>query len=170
MRSDGTTWSSPSLGCRHCYSSGTCAAQGADCFVQQMFDIVRAGTFQKALDSTQQITTANLMGTVPTAAFWVIFHDAWAFFSIGLPKLGVGILIIRIFRPQPWLRVSIMTLCVTLNVLAIVGFIITFAQCQPAAGQWDPFKHPETTCWKRNIQIIYSCTVGGTHYGILLVV
>lgn len=126
-----------------------------------MLDIVRMATLQKALSSTRHITNANLVETVPTAAFWVIFADAWASLSIALPKLGVGILLIRIFRPQPWLRASIMALCIALNVFAIVGFIITFAQCHPAEGQWDPFKHPDTTCWERSIQIIYSCTVGG---------
>ncbi|KAL8703544.1 MAG: hypothetical protein Q9201_003274 [Fulgogasparrea decipioides] len=126
-----------------------------------MLDIIRAAVFQKALDSTKKITTASLTKTVPTAAFWVVFTDAWAFLSIALPKLGVGILIIRIFRPQRWLRISILALCVALNILAIVGFIMTFVQCDPVAGQWDPFRYPQTQCWERSIQIIYSCTVGG---------
>lgn len=155
----------PSPGCnlRH---NGTTALRGmsqdADCFVQQVLDIIRAAVFQKALDSTKQINPANLSSTIPTAAFWVIFTDAWAFFSIALPKLGVGILLIRLFRPQRWLRVSITTLCVALNILAIVGFTITFVQCDPTVGQWDPFRYPQTRCWNRAVQIIYSCTVSGT--------
>ncbi|KAL9640461.1 MAG: hypothetical protein Q9164_000280 [Protoblastenia rupestris] len=129
--------------------------------ISWMLDIIRAAIFQKALNSTRQITPATMLETVPTAAFWVIFVDAWAFLSIALPKLGVGLLLIRLFRPQRWLKVSIITLCVALNISAIVGFIITFIQCDPAPGQWNPFQYPKTRCWKRAIQIIYSCTVGG---------
>ena len=110
-----------------------------------------AAAFQKALDSARQITAVDASGVIPTAAFWVIFTDAWAFFSIALPKLGVGILIIRIFRPQRWLNVSIMTLSVALNILAIVGFVLTFVQCDPVAGQWNPFQYPQTRCWNRDI-------------------
>lgn len=129
--------------------------------ISWMLDITRAAVFQKALSSTKRITPVNLPETVPTAAFWVIFTDAWAFFSIALPKLGVGILIIRLFRPQRWLKFSIMSLCVALNILAAVGFIITFVQCNPAAGQWDPYKYPQTRCWNRTVQIIYACSVSG---------
>lgn len=89
--------------------------------------------------------------------------DAWAFLSIALPKLSIGILIIRIFRPKRWLKASIMTLCVILNITAAVGFVITFVQCDPAAGQWNPFEHPQTRFWKRAVQIVYACTVSGTH-------
>ena len=150
---------------RYCHVSHT-PMQDANSFVKQVLDIIRAAAFQKALTSTRKITPDNLPDTVPTAAFWVIFTDAWAFLSIALPKLGIGILIIRIFRPQRWLRVSIMTLCITLNILAIVGFIITFVQCDPAAGQWDPWRYPQARCWKRDIQIIYSCTVSGMYLQI----
>ncbi|KAL8723380.1 MAG: hypothetical protein Q9225_000296 [Loekoesia sp. 1 TL-2023] len=130
--------------------------------VSWALNMVRAAVFQKALDSTRHISTANPTDSVSTAGFWVIFIDAWAFLSIALPKLGVSILIIRIFRPRQWLKASIFTLGVALNILAIVGFIITFVQCDPVAGQWNPFRYPQTHCWDRTIQVIYSCTVGGT--------
>ena len=160
---------SPSLGwVSHCDRTTAIRIrrQGADCFDQQILDIIRAVIFQKALESTKQISPANSPETVPTAAFWVILTDAWAFISIALPKLAVGILIIHLFRPQRWLKASIMTLCISLNVLAIVGFIITFAQCSPAAGQWNPFQYPQTRCWNRAVQIIYSCVVSGTYLKI----
>ena len=163
------TSSLPSLGYTLRHDSSTAQHTtliDADCFVQQVLDIIRAAVFQKALHSTEKIAPVDLPGTLPTAAFWVIFTDAWAFFSIALPKLGVGILIIRLFRPQRWLRLSILILCIALNILAIVGFTITFVQCDPAAGQWDPFQYPQTRCWNRAVQIIYSCTVSGTYLDI----
>ena len=161
----GVIWSFPSLGYAFRYDSVDMlhtTRQFADALLHKVLDIIRAAVFQKALDSTRKIAPANLPETLPAAAFWVIFTDAWAFLSIALPKLGIGLLIIRLFRPPRWLRISIMILCIALNVLAIVGFIITFVQCNPAAGQWDPFRNPQTRCWNRAVQIIYSCTVSGT--------
>ena len=169
MPSAGMTWSFSSPGCAPHHNSVASlhiASSSADDSIQQILAIVRAAAFRKALHSTEQITPANLPETVPTAAFRVIFTDAWAFFSIALPKLAIGILIVRVFRPQRWLKASIITLCVALNILAMVGFIITFLQCSPVAGQWDPFKYPRTRCWNRAVQIIYSCTVSGMYLDI----
>ena len=161
--------SSPSPGYTLYYdsSSATYATKYvADRFIHQALDITRAAVFQRAFTATNQINPADLPGTVPTAAFWMIFADAWPFLSIALPKLGVGILIIRLFRPQRWLKLSIIIHCITLNILAVVGFIITFAQCNPVAGQWNPFLYPQTSCWKRSVQIIYSCTLSGMYLNI----
>lgn len=129
--------------------------------VSWILNITRAAVYQKSLISTRRITPTNLPETVPTATFWAVFTGAWSFLSIVLPKLGIGILIIRIFRPHHWLKVSIITLCASLNILAIVGFIITFVQCNPVPGQWDPFRHPQTRCWNRDVQIVYAITVSG---------
>jgi hypothetical protein len=132
-----------------------------------MLNIVRAGVFQKALYAAEHIDMTNPAATIPVAAFWAIFTDTWVFLSIALPKFGVGILIIRIFIPRRWLHVSILCLCWSLNILAIVGFILIFVQCNPVAGQWDPFKHPETRCWNRSVGLIYACSVSGmffTHF------
>ena len=137
--------------------------KGADCFIKQILDVIRASVFQKTLESARQINHQNISQTVPTATFWIIFTDNFAFLSIALPKLGVGILIVRLFRPQRWLKNLILTLCSGLNILAIIGFIITYIQCDPVAGQWDPFAYPQTSCWNRAVQIIYSCAVGGTY-------
>jgi hypothetical protein len=104
---------------------------------------------------------SNPAATIPVAAFWVIFTDTWVFLSIALPKLGVGILIIRIFLPRRWLHVSILALCWTLNILAILGVILIFVQCNPIVGQWNPFKYPQTRCWHRSIALTYACSVSG---------
>ncbi|KAL8949401.1 MAG: hypothetical protein Q9222_004484 [Ikaeria aurantiellina] len=129
--------------------------------VSWVLAIVRAACFQTALNSARGLDLANLPGKVPTAAFWVIFTDAWSFFSIALPKLGIGMLIIRVFRPRRWLKRTILIFCVALNILALVGFILVFAQCDPVAGQWNPFDHPGTRCWDRAVQLIYACSVSG---------
>ncbi|KAL9619122.1 MAG: hypothetical protein Q9160_006211 [Pyrenula sp. 1 TL-2023] len=129
--------------------------------ISWILNISRAAFFQKGLDSTKHVRPDALPTTIPAAAFWIVFVDAWAFLSIALPKLGLGILIVRIFKPQSWLKITIMGLCITLNLLAIVGFIMTFVQCNPAAGQWDLFKHPQTRCWPRDVALIYACSVSG---------
>ena len=113
-------------------------------------------TFQLALSATRHIDPANLPQTVPTAVFWSLFTDSWAFLSVTLPKVGVAILLVRIFRPRPWVRATIMSMALGLFVVCIGGFIICFVQCNPVAGQWDPYQHPGTRCWPRNVQIDYS--------------
>lgn len=126
-----------------------------------IFAIVQAAIFQVALNAAKDLDTANLRGTVPPAAFWAILMNNWSFLSIELPKVCVAILIVRLFRPALWLQVVIWGLCATINVLAVVGFIITWVMCNPVAGQWDPYKYPTTKCWPRSIQITYACVLCG---------
>ncbi|KAJ5084749.1 hypothetical protein NUU61_009328 [Penicillium alfredii] len=126
-----------------------------------VFAIVQAAIFQKALDSAKELDPNDMPGTVPKAAFWAIMMNNWSFLSIELPKVAVAILITHLFRPALWVRISIWILCVTINVLAVVGFIITWVMCNPVAGQWDPFTYPQAQCWPRSIQITYACVLSG---------
>ncbi|KAF2811305.1 uncharacterized protein BDZ99DRAFT_569388 [Mytilinidion resinicola] len=124
--------------------------------VSWVFDVVRMVTFQLALSATRRVDPSNLPQTVPDATFWGLFTDAWAFLSVTLPKVGVAFLLIRIFRPKPWARATIMSLALGLFAVCIAGFFICFVQCNPIAGQWNPYKYPDTKCWPRNVQIIYA--------------
>ncbi|KAF2491169.1 hypothetical protein BU16DRAFT_595958 [Lophium mytilinum] len=122
----------------------------------KVFDVVRMVTFQIALSATSRVDTNNLPNTVPDATFWSVFTDAWSFLSVTLPKVGVAFLFIRIFRPKPWTRTIILSLALGLFAVCIAGFFICFVQCNPIAGQWNPYKYPETKCWPRDVQIIYA--------------
>jgi hypothetical protein len=113
-------------------------------------------TSQLALSATRRVHPSNLPQTVPIATFWSLFTDPWAFLSVTLPKFGAAFLLVRIFRPRGWVRATIMSMAMGLFVVCIAGFIICFVQCNPVAGQWDPYKHPERECWSRNVQINYS--------------
>src|ERR1700712_5196573 len=96
-------------------------------------------TFQLALSATRrvdQLDPASLPFTVPNATFWALFTDSWAFLSVTLPKVGVAILLIRIFQPRTWVRNVIMSSALGLFAICIAGFVICFVQCNPAAGQW----------------------------------
>lgn len=123
--------------------------------------MIRATTFQLAANATKRVTLDDFPGTVPSAAFWSIFTYTWSFISIALPKLGVGILINRVFRPARWIRMSIIIFCILLNVIAIIGLVITFVECSPVDGQWNPYKYRRVTCWNRDIQLIYVCILSG---------
>lgn len=101
------------------------------------------------------------MTLLSPAAFWALFTTSWGYVSTALPKLAVGILISRIFRPQQWLRVSIISYCIVLNILAVIVLIFSFAQCDPPAGQWDPFHHPNAHCRDKNIQLGLSTVTSG---------
>lgn len=123
--------------------------------------VVLAVSYQIALSTARKSTADDLPGTYPTPVFWALFTDAWAFLSICIPKLGVALLLSRMLRPKRWLKITMITYCIVLVILAIVGFIITFTQCSPVAGQWNPWKYPKTKCWNRNIQLEYAVTVSG---------
>jgi hypothetical protein len=126
---------------------------------QQCLNVVRMVSFQLALNATRLVDVndpANEPNTVPPAVFWALFTDSWSFLSITLPKISVAFLLIRIFQPQSWLKKTIMSMAVVLNVICVGGFIICFVQCNPVAGQWDPYRHPDTKCWPRDVQIDYA--------------
>ncbi|KXG47449.1 uncharacterized protein PGRI_013190 [Penicillium griseofulvum] len=125
------------------------------------FAIVQASVFQVALNAAKDLDATNLPVTVPKAAFWAIMSNNWSFLSIELPKVCIAILLVRLFRPALWLRIVIWGLCVTINVLAVVGFIITWVMCNPVAAQWNPYKYPTAKCWPRSIQITYACVLCG---------
>lgn len=96
------------------------------------------------------------MQTVPKATFWALFTDSWAFLSITLPKIAVALLLIRLFRPRKWIKNTLLGASIGLFIICVVGFIICFVQCNPVAGQWDPYTHPDVVCWPRDVQIIYA--------------
>ncbi|KAL2795456.1 hypothetical protein BJX66DRAFT_337015 [Aspergillus keveii] len=102
---------------------------------------------------------ARLPQTLPSAAFWVVFVDSWAYLSIGIPKLGIALMVCRIFRPRRSARLFVMTATIILNILASIGLILSYVQCSPAAGQFDRWKYPETRCWDSRIHLIYACVV-----------
>lgn len=118
-------------------------------------------TLQLAVNASLQVELANQPETFPAAAFWIVFTDAWAFFSIEIPKLGIGLMACRLFIPGRKVQIFVLTCCITLNLLSIVGFVITYVQCSPVASQFDPWKYPDGRCWDRAIQLIFACTMGG---------
>jgi len=130
--------------------------------ISWVLNVVRMVTFQLALNATRRVDVNNLSRTVPTATFWALFTDSWAFLSVTLPKVAVAFLLIRIFRPRPWVRTTILSMALGLFVVCIAGFIICFVQCNPVAGQWDPYKYPNAHCWPRNVQIDYALVGSST--------
>ncbi|KAF2662349.1 hypothetical protein K491DRAFT_175281 [Lophiostoma macrostomum CBS 122681] len=124
--------------------------------ISWMLDAVRMITFQLALDATRKLDPSNLPATVPRATFWSLFTDAWSFLSVTLPKVGVAILLVRIFRPRAWVHATILSAAIGVFVFCSVGFIICFVKCNPVPGQWDPYKYPHTKCWPQNVQIDYT--------------
>ncbi|OAK93510.1 hypothetical protein IQ06DRAFT_382835 [Phaeosphaeriaceae sp. SRC1lsM3a] len=130
-----------------------------------LLDLVRMVTFHLALVATKKVNAMDpnsLPSTVPTATFWSLFTDTWAFLSVTLPKVGVAFLLIRIFRPKAWLKTTILSVSIGLFAYCVVGFIISFVQCNPVAGQWDPYNYPNAKCWPRNVQIYYALVGSST--------
>ncbi|KAK7180425.1 hypothetical protein DPSP01_001799 [Paraphaeosphaeria sporulosa] len=124
--------------------------------ISWVLDVVRMVTFQLALSATRKVDLNDLAGTLPNASFWSLFTDAWSFLSVTSPKVGVAFLLVRIFRPRKWVANTILGMSIGLFIVCIAGFFICFVQCNPIAGQWDPYSHPKTKCWPRNVQVDYS--------------
>lgn len=99
---------------------------------------------------------SSLPNTVPTATFWALFTDSRAFLSCTVPKIGVAIMLVHIFRPRIWFKNAILGSAIGLVMFCIVGFVICFVQCNPVAGPWDPYKYPDVKCWPRDVQIDYA--------------
>ncbi|KAJ5182591.1 hypothetical protein N7492_000207 [Penicillium capsulatum] len=122
--------------------------------VSWAISISGAAFFQISVNRTHQvIADPTTPSKVSPAAFWALFTAAWGYVTVALPKLVVGILICRLFRPKPWLRTTIMTYCVIFNIISLLALIFSFTQCSPVAGQWDPFNHPDVHCWNKNVQL-----------------
>jgi hypothetical protein len=119
-------------------------------------------TFQLALTYTKKVTIPTIAETSPDATFWGLFTCAWAFISCTLPKVGVAVLLLRIFRPSQSARTAILVSVNVFFLYCFVGFFICFVQCTPMAGQWNPFKYPGTKCWPRNVQMIYALVGSST--------
>ncbi|KAJ5084028.1 hypothetical protein NUU61_008607 [Penicillium alfredii] len=130
--------------------------------ISWMLNICRASFLQTTLNTTHKVISApDVPALIASAAFWALFTSAWSYLTIALPKLGVGILICRLFRPQRWLRAAILTFCIVLSILAICVIIVSFKQCHPVAGQWNPFAHPDVRCWNPKIQLVLASTTTG---------
>lgn len=81
--------------------------------------------------------------------------------TIWLPKISVALLLSRLLQPKPWTKLMLI-------VPSVVGFVgggigsalITFLQCNPIAGQWDPERyHP--TCWDPSVMVDYNIPWAG---------
>ncbi|EEA22011.1 conserved hypothetical protein [Talaromyces marneffei ATCC 18224] len=73
--------------------------------------------------------------------------------AMWLPKISVALLLTRLLQPGPWTKGMLI-------VPSIIGFIgggicsaiVTFVQCNPVAGQWEPERyHP--TCWDPSVMV-----------------
>ena len=77
-----------------------------------------------------------------------------------LPKLAVALLLARVFTPQRAMNIVFITLASIQILFGVVVIIITFVQCNPIPGQWDPARfHPK--CWSPEVQINSSIGLGG---------
>lgn len=117
--------------------------------------------FQLAVSASLKTELNNEATTFPNAAFWIVFADAWSFLSIEAPKLGIGLMACRLFIPRRAVKWTVLGFCIALNLLAIVGVVITYVQCSPVQSQFNPAKYPGAKCWNRAIQLIFACTLSG---------
>ncbi|KAL4871706.1 hypothetical protein BDV12DRAFT_163612 [Aspergillus spectabilis] len=129
--------------------------------ISWMLNIVRAATLQKAINSVRNIDLSRAPDTVPPATFWASFTCVWTFVCLGIPKLGMALLVCRLFRPRRSVRLFVIISVSLLCVLGVVGFIIWYVQCDPVMGRFDRWRYPEARCWDPDIANIIACVLSG---------
>lgn len=120
---------------------------------------ISSNTMIHAIDTTT--TPSHLETTTVYALKLSIIAGAINPSTIWLPKISVALLLSRLLQPKPWTKVMLI-------VPSVVGFVaggigsalITFLQCNPVAGQWDPERyHP--TCWDPSVMVDYNIPWAG---------
>lgn len=130
----------------------------------QVLAVCRQAFYQHALQLIRHIDIDNPQATVPRTAFWLFFGDYWFCLSSPPPKVAIGILLIHLFNPRTWLRISIMALCLMLSVVGIVGFFICLFYCSPPQFQWDPYRYPNGTGWSESVITGYTFAFAGQFF------
>lgn len=121
---------------------------------------ISSNTMIHAMDTTTT-TPSHLETTTVYALKLSLIAGAINPNTIWLPKISVALLLSRLLQPKPWTKVMLI-------VPSVVGFVgggigsalITFLQCNPIAGQWDPERyHP--TCWDPSVMVDYNIPWAG---------
>ena len=97
---------------------------------------------------------------LPKAGKMNLIATALVIMDIVIPKLSIAILLVRLLSPKRAITATMITLALIGIALGISLVAITFLQCSPVAGQWNPEKyHPK--CWDPKVIIDYSFAGGG---------
>ncbi|OKL56464.1 hypothetical protein UA08_08134 [Talaromyces atroroseus] len=73
--------------------------------------------------------------------------------ALWFPKVSVALLLVRLMQPGKWVKIFfIVGPVLSLLLLCVPAVTITFVQCDPIPGQWDPERY-KPTCWRPNIAV-----------------
>ncbi|KUL84352.1 hypothetical protein ZTR_06332 [Talaromyces verruculosus] len=101
----------------------------------------------------------NMVVDLPFALKLALISVSLGINALFLPKISVALLLARLLRPSRWVKFILVSTSILAFILGVVGVILTFVQCDPIPGQWNPERyHP--TCWNPSIQENYSYFVG----------
>uniref|UniRef100_A0A093V2B8 Rhodopsin domain-containing protein n=1 Tax=Talaromyces marneffei PM1 TaxID=1077442 RepID=A0A093V2B8_TALMA len=101
----------------------------------------------------------NMVVDLPFALKLALISVSLGINALFLPKISVALLLTRLLRPSRWAKFTLISTSILAFILGVVGVILTFVQCNPIPGQWNPERyHP--TCWDPSIQENYSYFVG----------
>lgn len=97
---------------------------------------------------------------LPKAAHMNLVATALLIMNIVVPKLSVALLLVRLLSPRRLVAALLISLALLGVVFGLLVVAVTFAQCTPMAGAWNPIKyHP--TCWNPKILTDLSFLGGG---------
>ncbi|KAL8829800.1 MAG: hypothetical protein Q9191_001803 [Dirinaria sp. TL-2023a] len=78
--------------------------------------------------------------------------------SVGLPKLAVAILLMRLLNIDRRQRILMYCLSIGSIILQTLCVVFFYAQCKPAAGLWDPSLKP--ACWSPSVLVNFAYFAG----------
>ena len=79
--------------------------------------------------------------------------------SVGIPKLAVTCLLIRLLNPTRRHVIILYSLSISCIVVVSLCAVFLWTQCHPVAALWDPSLVP--ICWNPTILVTYSILAGG---------
>ena len=95
---------------------------------------------------------------------WNWLAQPWVIMGFATGKISVGLLILRLLPPNvAWRKWIVWGAVVAAFVFSAVNVILTFAQCSPVSGLWDPtlLASGQATCWSPLIQTRFAEFLSG---------
>ncbi|KAL2825754.1 hypothetical protein BDW59DRAFT_145888 [Aspergillus cavernicola] len=81
------------------------------------------------------------LGYLFLAAFRPVLAIAWPLLSITLPKLGLGLRVCCLFRPQRDVIILVLGSTIFVNITAVIALLLTVCQCNPVRAQSNLFEY-----------------------------
>ena len=81
---------------------------------------------------------------------WVYLCEFFSIMSPGFGRISFAFLLLELTPPVKWRRRFLLTIIAIQFIVDVGTVIISFSQCRPIAGFWNP--HIQAHCWPPKVQ------------------